>query len=215
MARNVSYHLSKCMWRVPLPVDGYTHQRPEVPIAPGPRARPRTADALVSWGEAFTKSFQTGSATVCSYCGCEAESVIAELMADHADIALRVDKVNAALAVGDRDAAMTICAEIAALFSAHTRKEEAGLFAELQLDTLATSTIGELEAEHRQLEESLAKAAAGAAAAEDVFLALESLLDHANREDTDVFPVALQVLPDAAWDRVKDVMGRADRAGAR
>ncbi len=140
---------------------------------------------------------------MCSYCGCEAETVISELMADHAEIALMVDHVNAALARGNRTAAAATCGEIAQLFSAHARKEEEGLFAALRSDPLAAEAVRELESEHRQLELSLEKAARGLSAPADIFLALATLLDHANREDTDVFPVALQVLPDSAWERIQ------------
>lgn len=138
---------------------------------------------------------------MCSYCGCEGEAVIAELMADHARLAELARLVRQALAEGRASEAAENCARMAALFTAHGAKEETGLFAQLRLDPIATGAVEQLEAEHRHLESALLAGprALGAAALVE---ALDLLAAHAEREDTDVFPVALQVLPDEAWAKM-------------
>ena len=149
---------------------------------------------------------------MCSYCGCESEAVIAELMGEHAAIASMVDKVSAALHRGDRSGAESACAAIAAMFARHGRMEEDGLFSELGADPIATDTVAELEQDHRRLYEGLARVPT--ASAGEILEMLAELLDHANREDTDVFPTALQVLPDRAWERIADVHRAARQPAA-
>jgi hypothetical protein len=98
------------------------------------------------------------------------------------------------------------------LFAVHSQLEEEGLFAELMTDPLATDAISELTAEHRSLQSGLAALASGAPDAS--LSTLDTLVVHADREDTDVFPVALQILPNSAWERVKTVhLGFAVDAG--
>lgn len=140
---------------------------------------------------------------MCSYCGCESEAVIAELMAEHETVGLLARRATSALAGGEQATAVDTCAEIAALFDAHGSKEEAGLFAELRAEGLATEVVRGLEADHRRIEVGLAVLAAGDTSHLGGVLA--DLLDHAEREDSDLFPAALQLLPDDAWDRVKKV----------
>jgi hemerythrin-like domain-containing protein len=138
---------------------------------------------------------------VCSYCGCGAEAVIAELMAEHAQLAELSRLLRRALADGEAELAAVRCAELAAFFAAHGAKEEQGLFAELALDPIATAAVAELSAEHRQLDGAFA-AGLPARGEGAIIAALDLLAAHADREDTDVFPVALQVLPDGAWERM-------------
>lgn len=150
---------------------------------------------------------------MCSYCGCESETVISELMGEHATISALAREVQAALHQGDRGRAERACAEIASLFSVHGQKEERGLFTELALDSLATATVAELAADHRRLDAALA--AAPGMDEKAIASVLDDLLGHANREDTDVFPTALQILPDDAWERVKKVHGAMSGHGTQ
>ena len=140
---------------------------------------------------------------MCSYCGCESEAVVAELMAEHETVGLLARRATTALAAGDRSTAVGTCGEIAALFDAHGSKEEAGLFAELVAEGLATDVVRGLEADHRRIEIGLALLAAGDTS--HLGHVLADLVDHAEREDSDLFPAALQLLPNDAWARVKKV----------
>ncbi len=99
---------------------------------------------------------------MCSYCGCEAEAVISQLMEDHAEIASMVRDVRSAAASGQAGVAKDICAKISSLFAVHSQLEEEGLFAELMSDPLATDAISELTTEHRSLQSGLAALASGA-----------------------------------------------------
>lgn len=140
---------------------------------------------------------------MCTYCGCESEAFVAELMADHQRISALANQAVAALSRGDRAEAASTCAEVAALFGAHSEKEERGLFAELQAEPLAVDAISRLEADHRRLQVELSMLATGETSSMETILA--DLLDHAEREDSDLFPAALQLLGDDAWDRIAKV----------
>ena len=140
---------------------------------------------------------------MCSYCGCESEAVVAELMAEHETVGVLVRRATAALAAGDQEAAVQTCADIAVLFDAHADKEEAGLLGELGAEGLATDVVTGLEEDHRRIEVGLALLAAGDTS--HLGRVLADLVDHAEREDSDLFPAALQLLPDDAWTRIRKV----------
>ena len=138
---------------------------------------------------------------MCSYCGCEAEGVIAELMADHEEIALLAERIASALDAGDTGRAAGLAAEVAARFDVHARKEERGLFAQLILADVAGGSVGQLEGQHGELRAALRNADAVARPGE-LRAALDALCSHADEEDTDLFPAAMQLLPDQRWAAV-------------
>lgn len=140
---------------------------------------------------------------MCSYCGCESEAVIAGLMADHEMVGVLAHQATSAHERGDTDEAVVTSARIAALFDAHGEEEETGLFAELKAQGLALDAVARLEADHHRIGVGLGLLAAGDTAALPQVLA--ELLDHAEREDTDLFPAALQLLPDECWARIKKI----------
>lgn len=137
---------------------------------------------------------------MCSYCGCESERVIAELMAEHERIGLLCREARAAVDQGDGDRGVSLCREIAGLFDVHAGKEQDGLFRELRDEELAGDVVARLENDHRALVVGLAVLAAGDLTDMDRVLAL--LVDHAEREDSDLFPAALQLVPNKAWSRI-------------
>lgn len=138
---------------------------------------------------------------MCSYCGCESRAVLVDLMSEHASIAYLAQQAVCALAAGEVTSAVLRCGEIARLFAAHGAKEEAGLFAEWRAAGLDADAIERLESDHRGLRSGLAALAAGDTGR--LRQVLDNLLEHANREDSDLFPAALQLLPDHAWARVQ------------
>jgi hemerythrin-like domain-containing protein len=140
---------------------------------------------------------------MCSYCGCESRAAILELMSEHEAIALRVRQASSALAEGDSITAVSACRDVALLFHAHGAKEEAGLFVEWRAEGLNGGVIDRLEDEHRRLEAGLALPAGGDAAG--LAITFADLLDHAGREDSDLFPAALQLLSNDAWARIEKV----------
>ncbi|MHB1446311.1 MAG: hemerythrin domain-containing protein [Acidimicrobiales bacterium] len=137
---------------------------------------------------------------MCSYCGCDAEALLAELMAEHEQISLLARQATAALDRGDRTAAVAVCGEIASLFRAHGAKEESGLFAELRGEGLAVDSVVALEREHRELEVGIARLAGDDLAA--IRSVLAQLMDHADRESTDLFPMSVMLLSNSAWSRI-------------
>jgi len=124
-------------------------------------------------------------------------------MADHEKIGLLAQRAATALAEGDRDRAVASCAQIASIFDVHAVKEEAGLFAEARAEGLAGDVLGRLEEDHGSLEVDLALLAGGDTTHLGRILA--DLVDHAEREDSDLFPAVLQLLSNEAWARIKKV----------
>ena len=141
---------------------------------------------------------------MCSYCGCEAEPVIALLMDDHAAIAARVRDTRGYLERGDLEAAFACAAEIQVEFARHARMEERGLFAQLQSAGEAVEAVSTLVVEHRTILAGLS-AAAGVRDGGLLQRVLDCLTLHAQTEDNDLFPFALQRLPNDNWALVEDV----------
>lgn len=141
---------------------------------------------------------------MCSYCGCEAEPVIALLMDDHSRIASLVRDAEKYLETGDVDGAVESAAGIQVMFGRHSRMEEKGLFAQLQAAGEAIEEISALIVEHRKITAGLS---AAAGARDGVLLArvLQLLTSHAQTEDNDLFPFALQRLPNEGWGLVEQV----------
>lgn len=138
---------------------------------------------------------------MCSYCGCEAEPVIESLMQDHAVISHLAYRVGRALDSGDPDRVVTLTDQLAGEFAVHSLGEEAGLFAEMRAAGEAEAEISRLVADHVRLRAALADP--GVTSRPDALRAvLGELTEHAETEDDDLFPFALQVLPAAAWDRI-------------
>ena len=141
---------------------------------------------------------------VCSYCGCEAEPVIALLMDDHATVASLIRDAERRLENGDIDRAFEAAADIQIIFGRHSRMEEKGLFAQLQAAGEASDEVAALTAEHRKITAGLS-AAAGARDGILLRRVLEFLAAHAQIEDNDLFPFALQRLPNERWGYVEEV----------
>jgi hemerythrin-like domain-containing protein len=99
------------------------------------------------------------------------------------------------------DDAAGLTQELAEVFARHSRSEEAGLFAQLQQKGEAVEEVDRLVGEHRRLRPSLA--------AEDLVSdpkrlrqLLAELALHAEVEDNDLFPFAIQMLPDSCWSEL-------------
>jgi hemerythrin-like domain-containing protein len=135
---------------------------------------------------------------MCSYCGCEAEPVIERLMDDHALIGDLIYRIRDAVASGRDGEARSVTARLAAEFERHTRIEEAGLFAQLREAGEALEEVDALIADHRLLRPALAEADLAADPARLGEL-LDEVVRHAEVEDNDLFPFALQQLPNERW----------------
>ncbi|HZT64995.1 MAG TPA: hemerythrin domain-containing protein [Acidimicrobiales bacterium] len=150
---------------------------------------------------------------MCSYCGCDAERVIAELMDEHEQISWLAGRLLLAYQRGDRQLADALGEEIAGRFDHHATKEERGLFSQLLEAALGEDAVAELESDHRDLRPGLRGAVDGTWIGPGGLI--DRLLRHAEREDSDVFPFALQLLPNQAWAEIQAVHHRFDGAPSR
>ena len=147
---------------------------------------------------------------MCSYCGCEAEAVIAGFMADHAKIGDLEYRILRALDDQRLDEAVGLTQELAEVFARHSFSEEAGLFAQLQQAGEAVEEIHRLVDEHRRLRPALA-AGDLVSDGERLRRLLAELAHHAEVEDNDLFPFAIQLLPDGCWADLADSLASLDR----
>lgn len=140
---------------------------------------------------------------MCTYCGCQAEPVIDMLMQEHTDIAVLVRRIGEALDQGESRRAAELTAVLADIFGRHAEREEAGLFHQLQQSDEALDVVEFLRAEHVRLRAGLSDPD-GVAAPDRLRHLLLELLRHAEVEDTDLFPFAIQVLPNESWSRIDE-----------
>lgn len=138
---------------------------------------------------------------MCSYCGCEAEAAIASLTADHAVIADLSYRLHHAVVDRKTDEAVRLTVELADIFARHSRREEQGLFTQLLEAGEAVDEVGELVAQHRRLRADLSVDHA-VNHPDRLVATLAELARHAEIEDYDLFPYAMQQMPDACWDRL-------------
>lgn len=140
---------------------------------------------------------------MCSYCGCEAEPLISALTEDHAAIADLVYRLRQAIDQADPVTARFRLSALAERFSVHSLQEEAGLFAELTAAGEAETELARLVADHARLRPLLASPALVDQPGQ-LRNALADLEEHAQTEDNDLFPYALQALPTSSWNWVTE-----------
>jgi hemerythrin-like domain-containing protein len=137
---------------------------------------------------------------VCSYCGCQAITVIGRFMAEHDDVVNGLTALRSACAAEDAPATVAAVQVMAGLLHPHTHAEEVGLFAVMGQDEEFHDHIDVLCGEHRGLDGLLDELAAGAF---DRFGAFErALRAHIDKEDNGLFPAAAIALSGPDWDRV-------------
>jgi hemerythrin-like domain-containing protein len=135
---------------------------------------------------------------VCSYCGCRNIPEIAALNAEHDAIVNSTYALQMAFRDRDTESAKTATKVLAELLHPHTRREQDGLFAEMQKDELFTEHIASLCAEHNELDAELELIAAGDLTRITAMITL--LNNHIDREENGLFPAALAYLDDDQWD---------------
>jgi hypothetical protein len=137
---------------------------------------------------------------MCSYCGCQAITVVGRFTAEHEMIVNATGQVRRAAAGGDRTSTRAAAQALAGLLAPHTHSEERSLFAELRLDPEFTDHVDALCAEHRAIDAALEAVAGGDLGG---VTALESLLRrHIDKEENGLFPAAAIALDGPAWQRV-------------
>lgn len=142
---------------------------------------------------------------MCSYCGCEDQPHLRELISEHEKIsALARDLLNSIEDSGHGPTS-TRRELLVEAFSQHAQKEEIGLFRELELDGSGTSEVERLTGEHRHIIGGLTDPKGGNDP-ETLRSLVAELLSHAEMEETDLFPFAWQVLPPESWMKILDTV---------
>src|SRR6516165_7864580 len=122
-------------------------------------------------------------------------------MAEHAVIGDLAYRIGRALDDERPEVASGLTAELAEVFTRHSRLEETGLFAQLREAAAATDEVDRLVADHERLRPALS---APDPTSDPIRLRrlLVELTCHAEVEDDDLFPFAMQQLPNACWDEL-------------
>jgi hypothetical protein len=150
---------------------------------------------------------------MCDSCGCRDQPIIAELGAEHERVLALADRAVRALRGGRTEEARADATAIVAVLGDHTRKEEAGLFAELAASGCAPD-VEILLGDHHLIE------ALGTVTTrpglDGLDVALARLEEHIFREEQDVFPAAVTILDGGAWARAdaahRAIASQADAA---
>jgi hypothetical protein len=127
-------------------------------------------------------------------------------MADHAWISTRVRWIKEALDRRDTDGLGSLVAGLAKTFAHHAAVEEAGLFTQLRGAGEALEEVAELIADHRRIVAGLT--ADTASSPDQLRRVLDELVCHAQVEDNDLFPYAMQMLPNERWGQVEEIHQR-------
>ena len=141
---------------------------------------------------------------MCSYCGCQATQLIADLTREHEEIINAAGVMRRAAVLTDVDAARAAtrvaALELASLLDPHTAGEEGGLFVELSALVDFTEYVLSLSEDHSYLDATLRRVADGAL--DDVEPFVRRLHLHIQREEDGLFPAAAMALDIDAWDRL-------------
>ena len=141
---------------------------------------------------------------MCEYCGCRGVEPIAELMDEHSALTDEAHEIRKTLDHGDRDRTLALLTHLVDHLARHTDREEAGLFTALRDKAEFLDELGDLEGEHRHLD----NAATGLNPDADDFGAtvtrlLDDLSTHIEREELGIFPVSVVTLGVDGWNVVE------------
>lgn len=139
---------------------------------------------------------------MCDYCDCRQLRPIAELSEEHERLLALSARIRAALGSPDKGCAAALLDELLAILEPHARREEEGLFVALARDEDLRGVVPALLADHAVLHRPGDGSEAG------IVRFLDTLAAHIDREEHDVFPAALQILPASAWSEVLERSAR-------
>ncbi len=138
---------------------------------------------------------------MCTYCGCEQLPAIAHLAHEHDEIERLASDLAATVEAGRSQQASALLANLVRAFEQHAAGEEAGLFEQLRQAGEGLAELDRLVGEHRAFREQLTDQCLLDDSARTQRV-LRELCEHADVEDTDLFPFAQQVLPDWRWEQL-------------
>lgn len=140
---------------------------------------------------------------MCEHCGCRGVEPIAELMDEHFVLLELAADVRQALQAGGRQEAVDTLGVLAEHLVRHVGREERGIFAALKEQGDFAPVVDELELEHLTFDEQLSDLdPRGDTFARDVQALLNDLVEHIDKENLGVFPVAVVTLGASGWDTV-------------
>lgn len=138
---------------------------------------------------------------MCSYCGCQAITVIKRLTLQHEEIINKLGQVRRAAEKNDLAATARFAYELAGLLNPHTAFEEGGLFAALKLEGEFVEPLAKLTLEHEKIDGLVGRLIEG-----DVSVAgdLDTLLrNHISNEENGIFPASLLTIDGKLWDQIE------------
>ena len=140
----------------------------------------------------------TDRITMCSYCGCRSNTLIARFSREHEAIVNVSGSLRRAARSGDAAATRAAAELLGELVGPHTASEERSLFDVLRTSPEFTQHVDSLCAEHADIEELLAAARSGSV--EHALRLDESLRRHIDKEENGLFPAAVVELDGASWE---------------
>jgi hemerythrin-like domain-containing protein len=141
---------------------------------------------------------------MCEYCGCREVEPIGELMDEHSALMAEGHELRRALEQGAEPLMRSWLGVLIEHLGRHVRREEAGVFRALQDKGEFLDELAELEAEHRQFDQTMSSLQVGEPDfAEHLIRLLDNLEEHVEREDLGIFPVSVVTLGGPGWRTVE------------
>jgi hypothetical protein len=151
---------------------------------------------------------------MCDYCDCRSHPVIASLSADHGALQGLLDRLGEAVDHDDAVGAATLGRALHALLVAHATSEERGIFAALRASDVDPGYVDHFEDDHRRIHR-LVDDLSGPGWRQAAHELGSVLHHHIDREETDLFPAAHQLLVPAQWARIVSSPGTAGSGRSR
>lgn len=142
---------------------------------------------------------------MCSYCGCQALTVIRLLTIQHEQIINKLGEVRRACELNDSHSVSIQARELAFLLAAHNKLEEDGLFDALMPDLEFADSLAKLRAEHSEIDELVGRIVSGEVSAiGNLEIALRNNISN---EENGLFPASAVTLDGPIWDAIELAQG--------
>lgn len=142
---------------------------------------------------------------MCSYCGCQALTVIRLLSVQHEEIINKLGQVRRSSEIGAFQECKDQAGQLCSLLAAHNALEEDGLFQALVPDEEFNETLEKLRTEHAEIDVLVRSVIAGEIS---VIEQLETLLrNNISNEENGLFPASAVTLDGNVWDQIEATHG--------
>ena len=145
---------------------------------------------------------------MCDYCGCREHDAIANLSVEHEELLGTLTDLQRKIDAHDAAAAMPLLVQLHDALTPHASREEDGVFTELEHAGIDHAYVSLFHQDHDTIHALLAgtDATEWEPAARELVRALR---DHIEREESDLFPAAHQLLTPGQWDAVDRLTERS------